>query len=111
MADTRAKHGPSYMAIFWYLAILTVLEIGTIYLGYFGNSKVVIGILLVAMASSKAALVALYFMHLRLETKTLGYIALTPVVIGTLLVLVLLPDSLHAPHQTADSKKVEAPQH
>ena len=99
------------MAIFWYLAILTVLEIGTIYLGYFGISKMVIGVLLVAMASSKAALVALYFMHLRLETKTLGYIALTPVVIGTLLVLVLLPDSLHAPHQTADSKKVEAPQH
>ena len=109
MADTHAKHGPSYMAIFWYLAILTVLEIGTIYLVYFGISKVVIGILLVTMASSKAALVALYFMHLRLETKTLGYIALTPVVIGTLLVMVLLPDSLHAPHQTADAKKIEAP--
>jgi hypothetical protein len=28
-----------------------------------------------------------------------------------LLVMVLLPDSLHAPHQTADSKKVEAPKH
>ena len=111
MADTHAKHGPSYMAIFWYLAVLTVLEIGAIYLVHFGISKTVIGVMLVTMASSKAALVALYFMHLRLETKTLGYIALTPVVIGTLLVLVLLPDSLHAPHQTADSKKVEAPKH
>ena len=28
------------------------------------------------MASAKAILVALYFMHLRFETKTLGYIAL-----------------------------------
>jgi hypothetical protein len=33
------------------------------------------------------------------------------VAIGALLVMVLLPDLLHAPHQTADSKKVEAPKH
>jgi cytochrome c oxidase subunit 4 len=108
MADTHAKHGPSYMAIFWYLAVLTVVEIGVIYLPI---SKVAIGVLLVILASTKAAMVALYFMHLRLEVKTLGYIALTPVAIGALLVMVLLPDSLHAPHQTADSKKVEAPKH
>jgi len=108
MADTHAKHGPSYMAVFWYLAVLTVVEIAVIFMPI---AKLAIGVMLVALACAKAALVALYFMHLRLETKTLGYIALTPVVIGTLLVLVLLPDSLHAPHQTADSKKVEAPKH
>ena len=108
MADTHAKHGPSYMAIFWYLAVLTVIEIAVIYMPI---AKLAIGVMLVSLASTKAAMVALYFMHLRLETRTLGYIALTPVVIGTLLVLVLLPDSLHAPHQTADSKKIEAPQH
>jgi cytochrome c oxidase subunit 4 len=108
MADTHAKHGPSYMAIFWYLAVLTVVEIAVIFMPI---AKLAIGVMLVALACAKAALVALYFMHLRLETKTLGYIALTPVLIGTLLVLVLLPDSLHAPHQTAGSKKVEAPKH
>jgi cytochrome c oxidase subunit IV len=108
MADTHAKHGPSYMAIFWYLAVLTVVEIGVIFLPV---AKMAIAVMLVALASAKATLVALYFMHLRLETKTLGYIALTPIVIGTLLVLVLLPDSLHAPHQTIDSKKIEAPKH
>jgi cytochrome c oxidase subunit 4 len=108
MADTHAKHGPSYMAIFWYLAVLTVVEIAVIFLPI---AKVAIGVMLVALACAKAGLVALYFMHLRLETKTLGYIALTPVLIGTLLVLVLLPDSLHAPHQTVDAKKVEAPKH
>jgi cytochrome c oxidase subunit 4 len=96
------------MAIFWYLAVLTVIEIAVIFLPI---AKLAIGVLLVALACAKATLVALYFMHLRLETKTLGYIALTPVLIGTLLVLVLLPDSLHAPRQTADSKKVEAPKH
>lgn len=108
MADTHAKHGPSYMAIFWYLAVLTVVEIAVIFAPI---AKVAIGVMLVALACAKASLVALYFMHLRLEVKTLGYIALTPVAIGTLLVLVLLPDSLRAPHQTADSKKIEAPQH
>ena len=108
MADTHAKHGPSYMAIFWYLAVLTVVEIAVIFLPI---AKLAIGVMLVSLASAKAALVALYFMHLRLETKTLGYIALTPVLIGTLLVLVLLPDSLHAPHQTVDTKKLEAPKH
>ena len=108
MADSHAKHGPSYMTIFWYLAILTVVEIAVIFLPI---SRTAIAVLLVSLASTKAAMVALYFMHLRLEVKTLGYIALTPVLIGTLLVLVLLPDSLRAPHQTADTKKLEAPKH
>jgi len=108
MADIHAKHGPSYMAIFWYLAALTVIEIAVIYMPI---AKLAIGVMLVTLATTKAAMVALYFMHLRLETRTLGYIALTPLVIGTLLVMLLLPDSLHAPHQTADSKKLEAPQH
>ena len=108
MADSHAKHGPSYMAIFWYLAVLTVLEIGVIFMHL---PHTILAVMLVSMASAKAALVALYFMHLRLEVKTLGYIALTPVLIGTLLVLVLLPDSLHPPRQTESSKKLEAPQH
>jgi cytochrome c oxidase subunit 4 len=109
MAESHAEHhGPSYMAIFWYLAVLTVVEIAVIFLPI---PKLAIGVMLVAMACAKAALVALYFMHLRFETRTLGYIALTPVLIGALLVLVLLPDSLEAPHQTADTKKIEAPKH
>ena len=108
MADSHAKHGPSYMTIFWYLAILTVVEIAVIFLPI---AKMAIAVMLISLASAKAAMVALYFMHLRLEVKTLGYIALTPVLIGTLLVLVLLPDSLRAPHQTADTKKLEAPKH
>jgi cytochrome c oxidase subunit IV len=108
MAQSRADHGPSYMAIFWYLAVLTVLEIAVIFMPM---AKLAIGILLVTMACTKAALVALYFMHLRFETRTLGWIALTPVAIGALLVFVLLPDTLGSPRHTADSKKIEAPRH
>jgi caa(3)-type oxidase subunit IV len=82
------KH-PNYMAIFWYLAILTVIEIGVIYLPL---SKLTIGVLLCALALGKAALVAMYFMHLRFETRTLGMVAVTPLAIATLLIFLLLPD-------------------
>ena len=62
------KH-PNYMAIFWTLAILTVVELGVVFLpfGKFAN-----GTMLCALALAKAAIVAAYFMHLRFETRTLG---------------------------------------
>ena len=44
---------------------------------------------------------ALYFMHLRFETRTLGLIAVTPLVIATLLVFVLLPDGFAVLKRTA----------
>ena len=108
MADTHAHKGPSYMAIFWWLAVLTVVELAVIFLPM---AKLVIGVLLVALAVSKATLVALYFMHLRFETRTLGYIALTPLVIATLLIFIILPDSRAVLHQTEDTAKVAAPSH
>ncbi|MGH2628068.1 MAG: cytochrome C oxidase subunit IV family protein, partial [Anaerolineales bacterium] len=62
MAESHAEHhGPSYMAIFWYLAVLTAVEIAVIYLPI---AKLAIGVMLVALACAKAAMVALYFMHL-----------------------------------------------
>jgi cytochrome c oxidase subunit 4 len=94
------KH-PNYMAIFWYLAILTVVEIGVVFLPF---GKFVNGTLLCALAVGKAALVAMYFMHLKFETRTLGLVALTPLAIATLLVFVILPDAFHVDHKTANLK-------
>src|SRR5260370_6949581 len=90
------KH-PNYMAIFWYLAILTVVETAVIYLPL---AKFTIGVLLCALALGKAALVAMYFMHLKFETRTLGMVAVTPLVIATLLVFVLLPDGFAVMNRT-----------
>jgi cytochrome c oxidase subunit 4 len=104
MAETGHKH-PNYMAIFWYLAILTVVEIAVIFLPF---GKFTIGVLLCALAVAKAALVAMYFMHLRFETKTLGWIAITPVAIATLLIFVLLPDGFAVLKATEASKKPPA---
>ena len=92
------KH-PNYMAIFWLLAILTVVEIGVVFLPF---GKMINGTLLCALAVGKAALVAMYFMHLKFETRTLGLIAITPLAIATLLVFVILPDAFHVDHKTAN---------
>ena len=88
------------MAIFWYLAILTVVEIAVIYMPL---PKVTIGVLL-SLALGKAALVAMYFMHLRFETRTLGMVAVTPLAIATLLVFLLLPDGFAVAKRTVGVK-------
>jgi cytochrome c oxidase subunit 4 len=94
------KH-PNYMAIFWWLAILTVVEIGVVFLPF---GKVINGTLLCGLAVGKAALVAMYFMHLKFETRTLGLIAVTPLAIATLLVFIILPDSSATDRKTANLK-------
>jgi cytochrome c oxidase subunit 4 len=90
------KH-PNYMTIFWWLAVLTVVEIIVVFLPL---TKLLIGVLLCGLAVAKAAMVAMYFMHLKFETRTLGLIAITPLLIATLLVFVILPDSFAVPHKT-----------
>jgi cytochrome c oxidase subunit 4 len=97
------KH-PNYMAIFWWLAVLTVVEIAVVFLPF---GKVVNGTLLCALALGKASMVAMYFMHLKFETRTLGLIAVTPLAIATLLVFVILPDAFHVDHRTANLKPAE----
>ena len=92
-------------AIFWYLAILTVIELAVIYMPL---AKFTIGVLLCALALGKAALVAMYFMHLKFEAKTLGWIAVTPLAIATLLVFVLLPDGFAVLKTTDAAKKPAA---
>ena len=103
MAGTGHKH-PNYMAIFWYLAILTVIELAVIFMPL---GKFTIGVLLCALALGKAALVAMYFMHLRFEARTLGLVAVTPLAIATLLVFILLPDGFAMIKKTETRKAVE----
>ena len=97
---TAHKH-PNYMAIFWYLAILTVVELAVIFMPL---GKVTIGVLLCALALGKATMVAMYFMHLRFEARTLGMIAVVPLLIATLLIFVLLPDGFAVMKRTVGVK-------
>jgi cytochrome c oxidase subunit 4 len=104
MATAAHKH-PNYMAIFWWLAILTVVELAVVFMPM---SKITIGVLLCALALAKAALVAAYFMHLKFETKTLTWIAFTPLAIAILLIFVLMPDGFAVAKKTAGGKAVTA---
>jgi len=103
MVETHKS--PNYMAIFWWLFVLTVIEIAVIYMPV---AKLVIAILLVSLAVSKASLVAMYFMHLRFERLTLGLIAVTPLLLGALLVFLLIPDHSAVPHRTTETIKPAA---
>ena len=88
MATTTHTH-PNYMGIFWVLLVLTVVEVGLTFLGL---PKMLLGFLLVILAVWKAALVAMYFMHLKFEPKTLAMIAIVPFVLCLFMILMLLPD-------------------
>ena len=102
MATAAAHKHPNYMAIFWWLAALTVLEIAVVFLPF---GKLTNGTILCALAVGKAAMVAAFFMHLRFETKTLTWIAFTPLVIATLLIFVLLPDGFAVMKKTEGGAK------
>ena len=86
---TTAHTEPNYMAVFWWLLALTVLEIAVIYMPV---ARMIIVILLIGLALSKASLVGLYFMHLKFERFTLALIALTPLFLCIFLILMISPD-------------------
>jgi len=91
MAEAKGGHAhPNYMGIFYWLVALTIVEVAVPFTVTAQVPKV---FLLVSLAIGKAALVALYFMHLRFEVRTLGVIALTPMILCAFLLFMLVPDS------------------
>ncbi len=88
-AEQLKQEERRYLQVFAWLAVLTALEIGVIYAPI---PHLAIGLMLVILAATKAALVALFYMHLAFEKRTLTYIALTPAVLCVLLLFALLPD-------------------
>ena len=80
---------PNYIAIFIYLSVLTGVELVVYAMGLPQVAKVG---LLIALAFAKAVLVAMYFMHLAVERRTLAIIAIIPIILVTFLCFMLLPD-------------------
>lgn len=85
-----AHDEPNYMLIFYWLAALTALEVG---IAYAPIPKALMIALLVGLAIAKAAMVAMYFMHLKFERRTLGLIALTPPILLVMFVCITYPDT------------------
>ena len=89
MAQNGHNEHPKYMWIFLWLAVLTAIEVGIVIPDF---PKALTIILLIGLACAKAILVAVYFMHLKFEKRTLAVIVITPFLICVFLVIMLLPD-------------------
>ena len=81
---TEHRH-PNYMGIFWILLTVTVIEVAYSFLKI---PRWILILGLVSLASFKALLVALYFMHLKFERKSLGIIVASTLILGVILVSV-----------------------
>lgn len=89
-ADAAGDHGhehPKYMLIWLYLAILTALEVGVVYLDI---AKWMIVVSLLVMAGWKALLVALYYMHLKFEPNRLRLVALAPLPAVAIMIVAIM---------------------
>jgi caa(3)-type oxidase subunit IV len=87
---SSASHSTSnYIKIFYILVVLTIVEVALVYMGL---PKILLAALLVIFAVWKAALVAMHFMHLKFEKRTLAIVAITPFVLCVFLILMLMPD-------------------
>jgi caa(3)-type oxidase subunit IV len=84
--STEEHAVPNYMAIFWWLLGLTIAEIAWAVIPH--HSELVLAGGIVALAIVKAVLVALYFMHLKFERKTMGLLFASTLILGMILVSV-----------------------
>ena len=83
---TDTHQAPNYMAIFWWLLGLTIGEIGWAIIPH--HSELVLAAGIVGLAIIKAILVALYFMHLKFERRTMGVLFASTLILGAILVSV-----------------------
>ena len=85
-------HGPSYrnyVVVFLGLMVLTAI---TVAMSYSGLSHEVRTFLAFVIAWTKACLVALIFMHLRFEKRTLAIFAVAPVILAIFFIIAIAPD-------------------
>jgi cytochrome c oxidase subunit 4 len=94
----QAHAEPNYMAVFYWLAALTAVEVAVVYLPL---TKLALGAILIVLAFTKAALVALYFMHLKFERRTMLLVAATPVILCVGLMFMLIPDRVISSNRNA----------
>ena len=93
--EAHENHDKTYYWIFGWLTALTLLELA--WPGWFKGEPSLRWLLLGGlgvMASIKAALVGLYYMHLKWEGKFIWAAILSPVVLSIVMIIGLLPDAI-----------------
>ena len=72
--------------------ILLLLTLGEVFYAFLPLPKMMLALGLVAMAVWKAALVGLYYMHLRYEPKNLWILAISPLPLAFIMVLAVITE-------------------
>jgi cytochrome c oxidase subunit 4 len=85
-------HHVNYLYIFFSLVILTIVTVLVAFHRF--ESEVVNLLLALLVATIKATLVAMFFMHLKFEGKLIYVIFFVPLVLCVLLICALIPDIL-----------------
>ena len=86
-----ARERAPYLVAFAVLIALTLVEIGVVRSGGIPHRAAVVA--LIALALAKAALIALFYMHLRYETRILKLTVLGPLVAPAVYALLLMLDA------------------
>jgi cytochrome c oxidase subunit 4 len=89
ISETEHPSNPPYILIWVVLLVLTLAEVGYAFLNI---PKVYLAVGLIVMAFWKAALVALYYMHLRWEPRRLWMLAISPLPLIAILILVVMTE-------------------
>src|SRR5437773_10270369 len=76
-AEAHAHKGPSYIMIWVYLFLLTVVEVSAAFFSHIPKRYLIV--ILLFFALWKALLVAAYYMHLKFEPRKLWWIVAAPI--------------------------------
>lgn len=91
MSHDHHVNRKEYWVIFVYLLVLTVLEVGLVYVPGIPKGLLVLGLILLAI--TKATLVGLFYMHLKHETKILKLTVAIPMSSPALYAFVLIAEA------------------
>ncbi len=80
-----------YVVVFVVLGVLTLVELGVVRTS--GISKTAVIVALVALAVAKASLIALFYMHLRFETRILRLTVLGPLLAPAAYGIILIAEA------------------
>jgi caa(3)-type oxidase subunit IV len=90
-AATARRHGRAqYVWVFALLGVLTLVELGLASTS--GISRPALLLAFVAIALAKAALIALFYMHLRFETRILRLTMLAPLLAPAIYGVILIAE-------------------
>jgi cytochrome c oxidase subunit 4 len=81
-----------YLRVFAVLTVLTAAELAVVYVPGVGRGLLILALALLALA--KAALVLLYFMHLRDESRGLRLTVLAPFALPAVFAAVLMAEAI-----------------